>query len=100
MARLTEKALQAAVVEAARLLGWRHFHPFNSRRSVFGWPDLVLVHTGQRRILYRELKTDVGRPTPAQREWLKALSDAGADAGIWRCRDWADGTIEKDLKGP
>lgn len=53
-----------------------------------GWPDLVLVHPGIGRILFRELKSDKGNPTPEQTEWLTVLRTSGLDACVWRPGDW------------
>lgn len=38
-----ERDFQAAVMELARLLGWRVYHTWDSRKSEPGFPDLVLV---------------------------------------------------------
>jgi hypothetical protein len=39
----TERQFERAIVEYAKLSGWKAFHPFDSRRSEPGWPDLTLV---------------------------------------------------------
>lgn len=91
-----EKAFQAATIELARAFRWRHFHPHDSRRSVAGWPDLVLVRDGA--LMFRELKTERGRLTADQRDWLSALQVAGQDVGVWRPADWLNGTIEAELR--
>ena len=93
-----EAALQNAVVGLARALGWRHYHTHRSDRSPAGFPDLVLVHAGRGRVLYRELKTEKGRLSTAQTEWLDDLTAAGQDAGVWRPRHWITGAIEKELR--
>ena len=80
-----EKDFQAAVQDAAHLLGWLTYHTYDSRHSAPGFPDLVLV---RERVLFRELKTDKGRVTAAQQHWIDRLSAAGADAGVWRPADW------------
>lgn len=96
-AAMTEADLQARVIRAARLTGWRTYHTHDSRRSDAGFPDLVLVHAGQRRIMYRELKSARGRVRPEQREWLELLTAAGADAGIWRPADLLEERIVVEL---
>lgn len=88
----TEAGFQDAIVKAAKYLGWRVYHTFDSRRSSPGFPDLVLVRD---RVLYREVKTDKGRITEEQRGWIDALKAAGADAEVWRPGDWD--RIEKEL---
>ena len=86
-AKLSEKEFQAQVVAAAETLGWEWYHTQNSRRSKPGFPDLVLVHTERKETLYVELKTDVGRLTPAQVYWGDVLRDAGNMYYLWRPRD-------------
>jgi hypothetical protein len=49
-------------------------------------------------VLWRECKTEHGTVRPEQTDWLYALKASGQNAGIWRPRNWFDGTIEKELK--
>jgi hypothetical protein len=90
---VSEKQLQSAVVQWARLNGWLVFHPFDSRRSQAGFPDLTLVR-GER-LMFAELKATDGRVTGAQQEWLAALAAAGCEVHVWRPGDW--GQIERTL---
>lgn len=101
---MTEKQLQAAVVECARLLGWRVYHTYDSRRSEAGFPDLTMVRRG--RIVFAELKTAKGRTSAMQDAWLDDLDPAhggtdgdGAEAYVWRPLDWTSGRIEAVLRG-
>lgn len=82
---MTEKAFLAGVLKIARWKHWRVYHTHDSRRSEPGFPDLVLVRAGE--LIFAELKTDEGKVTPAQREWLQALSSTGAETHIWRPAD-------------
>lgn len=93
---MPETVLQINVRQAAKAAGWLYYHTFDSRRSDPGFPDTVLIRGS--RILYRELKKQDGRTSPAQREWITALHAAGADVAIWRPFDWGDGTILKELE--
>jgi hypothetical protein len=86
--RVSEKGWQMTVVSAAQLHGWRLFHPYDSRKSNPGWPDLVLWHPRRNRMMFRELKTDKGKLTKAQVDTLEELRACGADTGVWRPRDW------------
>lgn len=90
---MTEREFMAAVVQLARASGWLVYHTFDSRRSQPGFPDLVLV---RERVMFRELKVRDGKLSLEQRTWLARLRSAGADAAVWRERDWA--TVENDLK--
>lgn len=83
---MTEKAWQEQVIEMATLTRWRHFHVHDSRRSDAGWPDLTLVRPPE--LLVAELKTDRGRLSPAQRDWLALLEACGIETHVWRPRDF------------
>lgn len=98
--QLTERQLQDHVLAAARSLGWLAYHTHDSRRSQPGFPDLVLVHPVQRRMLWRELKTARGRLSAAQSVWIAALTAAGQDIAVWRPADHFEGRILADLQAP
>jgi hypothetical protein len=87
---LTEKLFQRQVVELAKMLGWRVFHPFLSKWSERGFPDLTMVRARDRRLIFAELKAEAGRLTPAQGEWqelLGAISDAACGIPPSEVRD-------------
>jgi len=79
----------------ADLPGVLAYHTFNSQRSASGYPDWTLV--GPCGVLFRELKRQAKKPTPAQAEWLVALKRAGENAGVWRPAQLLDGTIAREL---
>jgi hypothetical protein len=85
---LSEKAWQGQVLQLAALYRWSHFHPYDMRRSDEGWPDLVLVRVPE--LVVVELKTDTGRLTAAQNEWLRRLAECGLETHVWRPRDFDD----------
>jgi hypothetical protein len=96
---MTEAQLLGKIRYLARLYGWRRvYHTHDSRRSDPGFPDLVLVHPGQRRIVFAELKTATGRTTPVQDAWLADLAAAGAEVHLWRPAD-LQRTIPTVLRG-
>ena len=78
---MTEKQFQSHVVRYAKKRGWRVYHTYDSRRSEPGFPDLVLVRN---KVLFRELKTDKGQLTDAQKTWGQLLTAAGTDYAVWR----------------
>lgn len=102
--KLTEAAFQKQVIDLAHVYGWRvaHFRP--SRATVKGketyrtavaadgqgFPDLVLVRRGV--VLFRELKTDDGKASAEQLQWILAVNGA-----IWRPSMWT--SIVREL-GP
>ena len=104
----TEAGFTRAVLELAKLYGWRsaHFRPAVNRRGHWstavqgdgaGFPDLVLVHPKRKRVLFVELKTNRGRRTPGQIAWSIDLTEARAAYRLWRPCDWPE--IEATLKG-
>jgi hypothetical protein len=90
---MSEKAFTTTVINLATMLGWRHYHTHDSRRSDPGWPDLVLARKipAAKLILadlvFAELKTETGKVTPAQADWLEMLRLAGQRVYIWRPSD-------------
>lgn len=106
--RMTEEQLLEAVLDLAGALGWYAHHDRPARTADGKWrtaiqgdrgfPDLCLAHP-RHGTIFRELK-DAHRPLEDdQRAWLEALANGGADAGVWRPKDWRDGTIERRLRG-
>ena len=87
---LSEKQLEQQAVGTkgkpglARILGWKAYHTLRSKGSEPGYPDWTLVRD---RVVFLELKTARGKVSPAQREWLAALRDAGAEVYLVRPAD-------------
>lgn len=79
-AAMSEAQLQDAIIEAAKLYGWRCAH-FRPAMTVRGWrtpvqgdagfPDLVLARLGK--VMFLELKREGGRVSPDQQAWLNDL---------------------------
>lgn len=93
-AKVTEKAFSQTVVEYARLNGWRVWRPWLAIHSPRGFPDLTMVRDG--RLVFAELKSDSGKTTEAQEEWLAELREVpGVTAVVWRPSDWDD--VERTL---
>ena len=80
----TEKDFQAQVVELAEVMGWLVYHPYDSRNSEKGYPDLTMVR--KERVIWAELKSNYGTVTGVQRLWLRALPMG--QAFLWRPSDW------------
>lgn len=83
---MTEREFQQQVVDLAGLTGWLVYHTHDSRHSAQGWPDLVLVRPPE--LIFAELKTETGRLSTAQKEWLEALTGSGQRACVWRPADF------------
>jgi len=95
---MSEKELQAAVIELCKLFGWAYYHTYNSRRSVAGFPDLVLVRD---RILFVELKSEKGRLTMEQQQWADDISEAGGQWLLVRPADlsWFASSLQTKVLG-
>jgi hypothetical protein len=85
---MSEAQWQALIMQFAKLHGWWAMHPYDSRRTERGWPDLVLIRPPE--FVLVELKTDKGRVSPEQRHVLDMLDGCGVEAWIWRPKDERD----------
>jgi hypothetical protein len=80
---ITEAQFLAQVIQVARLFHWRPYHPALSKWSERGWPDLALCRPP--RLLLVELKSEKGKLTQQQREWLDDLARCpGVEAYLWK----------------
>ena len=90
---MLEKEFQSQVLKLAKQAGWMAFHPrpaqAPSGRYVTnfdgdkGYPDLTLIRRGV--VVMAELKTEKGRLTDGQKEWIEA---SGGTIRVWRPSDW------------
>jgi hypothetical protein len=104
---LSEKQFQAQVIDLLHMYGYRvaHFMPAVNMRGQWrtpvaadgkGFPDLVAARaelSGRNRpgrVMFIELKTDVGRLSKEQREWHDDLVSGGAESYVWKPRDWTE----------
>jgi hypothetical protein len=85
---MTERELLDAIRAACKWGGLLCYHTHDSRRSEPGYPDVTVC--GPRGVLFRELKSDRGRLSSEQWTWLERLTEAGADADVWRPDSWPD----------
>ncbi len=84
---VSERDFARTVIDLAKVYRWKIYHTYLSIRSEPGFPDLVLVRPP--RIIFAELKTERGKVSQAQDDWLFALSEcSGAECYIWRPSDW------------
>ena len=81
----TEAGFLGWVRDLARWRHWRTYHTLRSKGSEPGFPDLVLLRPP--RLIVAELKTERGRVSHYQREWLAELEAVGAEVYTWRPRD-------------
>ncbi len=102
---MTEQQFTNALLEWAKVYGWRRFHVRNSGvagQSIVqgdkGFPDLVLVKPP--RLIFAELKVGTagtlkGDPTVEQDQWLEALGRNFNPIGyrecyLWRPEQWSE----------
>lgn len=85
----SETDFQNSVIDTATKLGWLHYHSHDSRRSEPGFPDLVLARDGH--VLFLELKSEDGRLTYEQANWMRTL-EGKPDVHAWTVTpdDWDD----------
>lgn len=108
---VSESALQTRVIETAKAFGWLVHHARPAMRQSGQWstpiqgapgyPDLTMVRGG--RVIFAELKTEVGKVTDWQERWLKELAfagDPGSDPleGGVECYVWRPSAIEEIAK--
>jgi hypothetical protein len=84
--RVNEAEFQSEVIAFATRHGWRHYHTHDSRKSVSGFPDLILIRGPV--LLVAELKVGDNEPTADQLTWLEAFAAAGVQTFVWRPSDW------------
>lgn len=95
----SEREWMRTIGDALDYNGWRYIHHRPARRksgkwttptegnSAKGFPDLVCVRPP--RVLWIEVKTDRGRPTPEQTDWIDTLVASGQEAYVLHFpRDW------------
>ena len=79
----TEAGWLEFVRNYARYRKWRTMHPLRSDGTEPGWPDLTLCRPP--RLVISELKTERGRVSPAQRNWLADLQACRTlEVYLWR----------------
>ncbi len=82
---ITEKQFETQVKDLAEnWLHWKYYHTWRSIHSPAGFPDCVFV---RERVVYAELKTEKGQPSPEQYFWLEALAEASQEVYLWRPSD-------------
>lgn len=83
---ISERDFMAHVVKLAKERGFLVYHTWRSDKSEPGFPDLVLVRADA--VWWVEIKTETGKLTKAQRDWMQALEKANMRVRLWRPSDW------------
>jgi hypothetical protein len=94
---VNETELKSIVLNLARRFGWLIHHdlPAMNKRGrwathvegTVGFPDLVLVSPHHGQCIFVELKSEKGRTTSSQDNWLDALAIAGIECHVVRPSD-------------
>ena len=79
---VTEKQFQGQIQELAKMFGWLYYHTWRSIHSPAGFPDCVMVRKG--RVIFAELKSEKGKVSPIQQEWLDALEESPIEVYLWK----------------
>ena len=92
---MTEDDFLKSVIDLAHVYGWKvaHFRPAKTERGWrtavqadgAGFPDLVLVRDG---VIFAEVKSENGKLSEAQKEWLQTLEKAHQNWFVWQPCNW------------
>lgn len=99
---ITEAEFQDQVVDYAHLKGWKvaHFHVAMTKAGEYhtpvaadakGWPDLCMIR--DERMVVAELKSETGRLSPEQADWIAKFSYLDASTVrtfVWQPHEWDD----------
>lgn len=83
----SEKAWQAVVVDLACVHGWVAVHFRQMVGNPAGYPDLMLFRGEE--VILAELKTETGRVSRRQQEWIDKLAAVGTTVHVWRPSEWS-----------
>lgn len=89
---ISEKDFQKQVIQLAELYKWKVYHTWISIHSSTGFPDITLVkenEDGTASLLFIELKSERGKVTEAQQQWIDILGKVpNVGAYIFYPHDW------------
>ena len=86
---VSEKELSLMVRQLAKLKGFDVYHTACSMYSDPGFPDLTIAKKD--RLIFAELKTEKGKLSQAQKDWLELLASTGkCEVFIWRPSSWPE----------
>ncbi len=86
----SEKQFEQQVKDLAKIFHWLYYHTWRSIHSPAGFPDCVMVRGN--RIIMAELKSEKGKVSTSQQEWLDALKETSVEVFLWYS---SDETLEK-----
>lgn len=94
VSRISEAQFLTQVLDLAKVYGYFRVH-FRPAKTAHGWrtalsgdgvgfPDVLLAHEDRGRLIAAELKSEVGKATEAQLQWLAILAACGVETFLWR----------------
>jgi hypothetical protein len=92
LSAVSERKWQDVVIGVAKTHNWMIYHTHDSRKCTPGFPDLILVHPGKKRLVVAELKTVSGQLDAAQQLWLKAFTSVTTRPQVYV---WRPGDLEE-----
>ncbi len=93
---MSETTWQEQLLDLAHFLGWKHMfvrksigkgRKWTTATNVKGWLDLTLWSERQQRVMFVELKSEDGKPTPEQLAMMASWERAGQEVYLWRPSD-------------
>lgn len=88
MPAMTEAQWSRQFKQLFELCGFRGYHTWLSRFSEKGYPDWTLCSVTQKRIIFVELKSEIGKIRPEQEFWLDLLRGCGVETYVFRPSDF------------
>lgn len=89
---LSHEEFMTQVIQLLDLCHWRYYHTYRSTRSPAGFPDIAAVREnsdGSSALIFLEIKTQKGKLTVTQLEWLSLLDNVpGVVATVCRPSWW------------
>lgn len=92
LSAVSERKWQDTVVGICHARKYLVFHTHDSRRCTPGFPDLILIHPGKKRMVVAELKTVSGQIDEAQQIWLHGFSQVATRPQVYV---WRPGELEE-----
>jgi hypothetical protein len=86
---ISEKSFQSKVIANMEARRWKvHFNNNTRTSRPAGYPDLTAWHTGHKRLIFVELKTEIGQLSEPQKTVCADLGSIGQDVYLWRPQQW------------
>ena len=96
---ISEADFQDMISDLAHLCGYKvaHFRKARKKDGSWitpvsadgkGWPDLILCNDKRKSVIVTEIKSEQGKVTPEQQDWIDRLSQCGIETHVWKPSQW------------